>query len=154
MEIIEKELKEEKLDKLYNDIEAPLIHVLTEIEYNGIRLDSDFLNKYSKELEKLVKKAEKKIYKEAGIEFNTPLELKDWEPVDDAEVGSETDSPPTLVSTVEDAEVEAEAAFPPTLVTTKDPVSTLALGVKYEADNFPDWSSREVNFSPSLTRNR
>ncbi len=70
MEVIQKELKEESLEKLYNDIEAPLIHVLTEIEYNGVRLDADFLNKYSKELEKLIKKAEKKIYKEAGIEFN------------------------------------------------------------------------------------
>ncbi len=70
MEVIQKELKAEKLDKLYNDIEAPLIHVLTDIEYNGVRLDSEFLGEYSKELGKLIKKYEKKIYKDAGIEFN------------------------------------------------------------------------------------
>ena len=62
-------------------------------------------------------------------------------------MGSETESPPALVSTVVDAEVEAETADPPALVTTKDPA------VKYEADICFVLSRRDTNFSPFLTWN-
>ena len=68
-----------------------------------------------------------------------------WEPVDGAEAGSETESPPALVSTVIGAEVGAETAEPPALVMTKDPA------VKYEADICFVLSRRDTNFSPCLT---
>ena len=69
-EVLEPKIKEEKLDDLYYKMEAPLIKVLAEMEYNGIRVDGDFLGTYSKELELEIAKKEKNIYEQAGVEFN------------------------------------------------------------------------------------
>lgn len=63
-------IKEEQLENLYNTMEGPLIRVLTEMEFNGIRLDSRFLEDYSKELEKEIQNAERDVYKVAGSAFN------------------------------------------------------------------------------------
>lgn len=63
-------LKEEGLEELHNTIEEPLINVLVEMEYNGINLDSKFLEDYSKELEAKIASAQSDIYKEAGAPFN------------------------------------------------------------------------------------
>ena len=63
-------LKEEKLEKLYNELEEPLINVLVDLEFEGIKLDSEFLNNYSKELETEVESLKKAIHEEAGVEFN------------------------------------------------------------------------------------
>lgn len=59
-------LEEEKLEKLYLDIEEPLIKVLTNIEYNGVNLDSPFLQAYSADLQKEILLQESKIYKASG----------------------------------------------------------------------------------------
>lgn len=64
------QLKEQGLQKLYDDLEAPLIKVLVDMEYEGINLDSEFLKKYSKVLSKEIVELEKKIYEEAGVRFN------------------------------------------------------------------------------------
>jgi DNA polymerase-1 len=69
-EYFEPKLVEAGLDKLYWEVEAPLIQVLTEIEYNGIKIDRDYLESYSEELDKLIKKAEKDIYEKSGTRFN------------------------------------------------------------------------------------
>jgi len=63
-------LKEEKLEKLYDDLEEPLINVLVDLEFEGIKLDAEFLNNYSKELETEVENLKKEIHEEAGVEFN------------------------------------------------------------------------------------
>lgn len=63
-------LKEEELEKLYDELEEPLINVLVDLEYEGINLDENFLNQYSIELEAEVKKIEKEIHDEAGLIFN------------------------------------------------------------------------------------
>jgi DNA polymerase I len=63
-------LREEGLQELYDTLEAPLIRVLVDMEYEGINLDSDFLNKYSVELEKEIAAVEQKIYDDAGMQFN------------------------------------------------------------------------------------
>ena len=68
--VIEKELKAAGLEKLYWDIEEPLINPLVEMERNGVALNSDFLGEYSKELALESIEAEKKIYEIAGQEFN------------------------------------------------------------------------------------
>lgn len=64
------ELKEAKTEDLFNDIEIPLLHVLADMELEGIRLDTDFLQSLSKDLENDIKDLEAKIYKDAGEEFN------------------------------------------------------------------------------------
>ncbi len=63
-------LTENKLSDLYWDLEAPLIPVLSAMEYEGVRINPDFLNNYSKELGKLIKEQEDKIYEAAGSAFN------------------------------------------------------------------------------------
>ena len=63
-------LKDAELQKLYDEVEEPLINVLVDLEYEGINLDSDFLNKYSEELGKEIDQHQKDIIKEAGVEFN------------------------------------------------------------------------------------
>lgn len=68
--ILEKKLAEMDMMKLYNDIEAPLITVLRDMEYEGVRINPDFLNSYSKDLEALIKKAEHEVYEKAGGAFN------------------------------------------------------------------------------------
>lgn len=68
--VIEKLMAENELDQLYKEIEEPLIRVLCDLEYEGIRIDASFLNDYSKDLEKLILEKEQEIYKNAGVHFN------------------------------------------------------------------------------------
>ena len=63
-------LKEEGLEKLYKELEEPLLKVLVELEYNGINLDVPFLENYSKELEVQIRESEAEIYRDAGTRFN------------------------------------------------------------------------------------
>ena len=67
---LEKSIKKEKLDDLYYKVEEPLIAVLTEIEYNGVRVNGDFLRNYSKTLAGLIKEEENSIFELAGVNFN------------------------------------------------------------------------------------
>ena len=68
--ILFEDLKKKELLKLYQDIEEPLIEVLAEMEYEGVRISGEFLNEYSKDLEIEIKKKEKEIYEKAGSSFN------------------------------------------------------------------------------------
>lgn len=65
--------------KLAKNIEWPLTTVLADMEYTGIKLDTKYLNSFSKELDKTLVDIEKKIYKQAGQEFNigSPGQLAD-----------------------------------------------------------------------------
>jgi DNA polymerase-1 len=63
-------LKQEKLLQLYEEVEAPLIHVLADIEYNGISVDTDALKELSVQLDQEARELEKQVYLEAGEEFN------------------------------------------------------------------------------------
>lgn len=58
------------LTDLYNNLEEPLIQVLGEMEYNGVRINPDFLNDYSKVLAIKIREKKKEIYSLAGVEFN------------------------------------------------------------------------------------
>lgn len=68
--ILSKELKENKLEKLYNDIEGPLIYVLADMEWNGVRLDIEELKVLSEKLNDELEVIEKDIMDMAGMEFN------------------------------------------------------------------------------------
>jgi DNA polymerase-1 len=71
---LKQKLAPELIDKnaleLFNNIELPLVHVLSDMEMEGIRINSDFLNAYSKELEIEIQKLEKRIIELAGVPFN------------------------------------------------------------------------------------
>jgi DNA polymerase-1 len=58
------------LRKLYDDVEVPLIEVLAELEYNGIRLDVPLLRRLSAEMGQQLAAIEKEIYDLAGHPFN------------------------------------------------------------------------------------
>ena len=69
-EHIFKILKEKKLDKVYEEIEKPIIPVVKEMEDHGILIDKKYFEKLSLEYHKELDSLTKKIYKMAGMEFN------------------------------------------------------------------------------------
>lgn len=69
-EHFEKELGEANTQKLFDEIEIPLLRVLAAMELEGINLDVDFLNSLSEALNNDIATLEAKIYKAAGEEFN------------------------------------------------------------------------------------
>ena len=77
--IFEKELENNKLTKLFSEIEIPLLKVLANMELEGIKLDDKFLNSLALQLTDDIQKLEETIYKEANIEFNlaSPKQLGD-----------------------------------------------------------------------------
>ena len=60
----------EKLNKIYNVFEKPMIKLLSKLEINGIKVDDKYLKKLSKKFEERLKKVEKEIYKISGKNFN------------------------------------------------------------------------------------
>lgn len=69
-EILGKKLRDDNLLKISNDIEFPLIEVLTDMEFAGVKLDTSFLKLLSKELEKILDNTIDDIYNLAGKKFN------------------------------------------------------------------------------------
>jgi DNA polymerase-1 len=65
-----KELESGNVTKLFDNIETPLVSVLTAMEIEGININSEFLNGLSVELTKDIDRLEKSVYKQAGEEFN------------------------------------------------------------------------------------
>ncbi|MEM1320904.1 MAG: DNA polymerase I [Bacteroidota bacterium] len=63
-------LEKEELQKLYAELEAPLVPVLVDLEHAGVNVDTDFLAEYSKELSTGILEREQEIYKIAGTQFN------------------------------------------------------------------------------------
>ncbi|MEI6583089.1 MAG: DNA polymerase I [Chitinophagia bacterium] len=59
-----------KVNRVFTEVENPLVRVLTDMEFEGVRVDVDFLNDYSKELEKEAKLCEESVYQQAGVRFN------------------------------------------------------------------------------------
>jgi DNA polymerase-1 len=58
------------LRKLYDELEAPLIEVLAELEYNGVRIDIPLLQRLSVEMGEQLQRIESEIYELAGHPFN------------------------------------------------------------------------------------
>tara|TARA_R110002073_G_scaffold108336_5_gene243505 strand:+ start:84427 stop:87264 length:2838 start_codon:yes stop_codon:yes gene_type:complete len=65
-----KELESGNVTKLFNDVELPLVSVLTAMEIEGINLNIDFLKELSVDLTSDISRLEKNIYEQAGEEFN------------------------------------------------------------------------------------
>ena len=63
-------VNDEKLNKIYDVFEKPMIKLLSKLEMNGIKVDNIYLRKLSKKFEEKLKKIEKAIYKISGKEFN------------------------------------------------------------------------------------
>ena len=66
----EKEMKKTKTLELFSNVEIPLVEVLTDMECEGVNLDTKFLKELSKVLLKDIKSLENLIHNEAGVDFN------------------------------------------------------------------------------------
>lgn len=64
------EIKELDMDKLYFEIELPLVEVLASMQYYGFEIDKEELEKLSEEYDKEIKELTKTIHDMAGVEFN------------------------------------------------------------------------------------
>ena len=67
---LEPRLKEAGVEKLFHEIEMPLVRVLAEMEMNGVRIDTGSLAETSQELTRRMQELEKEIHALAGEEFN------------------------------------------------------------------------------------
>lgn len=63
-------VKNKEVERVFNEVESPLVKVLTDIEFEGVRVDMEFLNEYSKELDREAKRCEESVYSQAGVRFN------------------------------------------------------------------------------------
>jgi len=70
VEPLRKQLHDAKMTNLFQNIEIPLLSVLAEMEYQGIKLDHENLKNYSVQLKAETVEVEQSIYKHAGMEFN------------------------------------------------------------------------------------
>jgi DNA polymerase-1 len=68
--IFDKEIEVNNLSKIFYDIEIPMINVLSEMEAEGIKIDTSYLKKLDKEFENDLEKLKKEIFKKCGEEFN------------------------------------------------------------------------------------
>ena len=69
-EILEKEIFIQQMDKLFYELEMPLLYVLYQMEITGVKLDVEFLKKYRKEIVDRILNIEKQIFNLARTEFN------------------------------------------------------------------------------------
>ncbi|MBK9730624.1 MAG: DNA polymerase I [Chitinophagaceae bacterium] len=63
-------LIEREVEKLCLEVEVPLVPVLADMEFEGVKIDKQFLNDYSTQLEKEIMQVEKEVYELAGVRFN------------------------------------------------------------------------------------
>jgi DNA polymerase-1 len=93
--------KEPALKKLFEEVEVPLVTVLTSMECNGVCLDTKLLRKMSGEITTILEKTTSEIYEKAGITFNidSPKQLAEvlfdrlkFEPIRVGKAGRSTDA--------------------------------------------------------------
>ena len=69
-EFLREEMKDRTIQKIYKEIEEPLITVLADMEEEGVGFDSKQMEVLAEELQESIGKIQKEIYEEAGTEFN------------------------------------------------------------------------------------
>ncbi len=65
-----KELEKNNLMDLFNNIEMPLVTVLGEMQYNGMKVDKEGLTRFGESLKEKLEEIRKQIYELCGEEFN------------------------------------------------------------------------------------
>jgi DNA polymerase-1 len=61
---------EKAVERVFNEADNPLVKVLANMEVEGVRIDEQFLQDYSKELERDARIFEENVYQSAGVRFN------------------------------------------------------------------------------------
>ena len=77
--IFEQQLQKYNAEKLFSQIESPLVQVLADMELEGIRIDVPFLKSLSNDIEKDIFSLQQAVYEQAGEIFNlsSPKQLGD-----------------------------------------------------------------------------
>ncbi|HEV7620296.1 MAG TPA: DNA polymerase I, partial [Flavisolibacter sp.] len=63
-------LKKCEVQKVFDEVEDPLVPVLVDMEFEGVKIDTDFLSEYSRVLDIESRVHEEKVYESAGVRFN------------------------------------------------------------------------------------
>ncbi len=76
-EVLSKKMTEDELDEVAGTCDFPLMEVLADMEFKGVKLDSGMLSEFSKELENDLRELQSEIFEKAGEEFNinSPAQL-------------------------------------------------------------------------------
>ncbi|HPU29348.1 MAG TPA: DNA polymerase I [Syntrophorhabdaceae bacterium] len=77
-EILKKKLLDLNLEELFSNIEMPLVEVLAEMEFYGVKVDRKILNELSRDFDKRINSIVKEIYSISGVEpfnINSPMQL-------------------------------------------------------------------------------
>ena len=69
-EVLSERVSKEKLEKIYEEFEKPMIKILSKLESSGVKVDDVYLKKLSKKFEERLITIEKEIYKISGKKFN------------------------------------------------------------------------------------
>ena len=69
-QLLKKRLDREKLTKIYEIFEKPMVKILSEIEINGVKVDKEYLKRLSRNFKNKILKLEKEIYSLAKKKFN------------------------------------------------------------------------------------
>ncbi len=69
-EVLSERVSKEKLEKVYEEFEKPMIKILSKLESSGVKVNDTYLKKLSKKFEERLITIEKKIYKISGKKFN------------------------------------------------------------------------------------
>ncbi|MBR2708319.1 MAG: DNA polymerase I [Bacilli bacterium] len=67
---LNKKIKEEEIEYLFNEIEMPLATVLADMEFTGVKLDINVLKEMGENIKIKIEEITKEIHEIAGIEFN------------------------------------------------------------------------------------
>jgi DNA polymerase-1 len=78
-ECFEPLLNKREVKRVFEEVENPLMQVLVDMEFEGVKVDEQFLNEYSKVLEADIKISEERVFEQAGVRFNlaSPKQLGD-----------------------------------------------------------------------------
>ncbi|MEN9447194.1 MAG: polymerase [Bacteroidota bacterium] len=78
-DVFKKEIDDTPLHKLFYEVETPLVPVLTDMEFEGVKIDTQFLQKYSNEISEEIVALKEEILSICGVQFNidSPKQLGD-----------------------------------------------------------------------------
>jgi DNA polymerase-1 len=68
--VFEPMLEQYKVREVFETVEVPLVPVLVDMEHEGVKIDMNFLNEYSKVLDEEARRHEEAVYEGAGVRFN------------------------------------------------------------------------------------
>ncbi len=69
-DLLQKKMEDSGIADLYRNVEIPLSKVLTTIEFNGVKIDIDYLRECSKYLSGMIESLEKELHSAAGYDIN------------------------------------------------------------------------------------